>query len=81
DADNLGDYQSVLTSTHTNCLIRLLKSVWLRAFVSTEARILRFPQSLSSVCFEVFFEAAFLSKAFNFNCHLTRSKCIAAGGE
>ncbi|MCO7596847.1 hypothetical protein, partial [Pseudomonas guariconensis] len=28
-----------------------------------------------------FFEAAFLSKAFNFNCHLTRSKCIAAGGE
>jgi len=37
DADNLGDYQPVLTSTHTNCLIRLLKSVWLRAFVSTEA--------------------------------------------
>src|SRR5690606_2651731 len=32
DADNLGDYQSVLTSTHTNCLIRLLKSVWPRAF-------------------------------------------------
>ncbi|MFK5667941.1 hypothetical protein ACI2OW_18800, partial [Pseudomonas shirazica] len=37
DADNLCDYQSVLTSTHTNCLIRfvkerLVKSVWLRAF-------------------------------------------------
>ena len=25
DADNLSDYQSVLTSTHTNCLIRFVK--------------------------------------------------------
>ncbi len=32
DADNLFDYQSELTSTHTNCLIQLLKSGWLRAF-------------------------------------------------
>ena len=32
DADNLSDYQSKLTSTHTNCLIQLLKSGWLRAF-------------------------------------------------
>ncbi|MEE3633675.1 hypothetical protein UIA24_05400, partial [Pseudomonas sp. AL 58] len=32
DADNLFDYQSDFTSTHTNCLIRLLKSGWLRAF-------------------------------------------------
>ncbi|MFW0753627.1 hypothetical protein ACN1C3_02585, partial [Pseudomonas sp. H11T01] len=48
DADNLVDYQSDSTSTHTNCLIQLLKSGWLRSFVSTEARILRFPLSLSS---------------------------------
>ena len=56
DADNLFDYQSVLTSTHTNCLIQLLKSGWSRPFVSTEARILRFPHLLSSVYFEVFCE-------------------------
>ena len=32
DADNLFDYQSDSTSTHTNCLIQLLKSGWLRSF-------------------------------------------------
>jgi len=37
DADNLADYQSYLTSTHTNCLIQLLKSVSIKSFVSTEA--------------------------------------------
>lgn len=37
DADNLGDDQSVLTSTHTNCLIRLLKSDLVKSVVSTEA--------------------------------------------
>lgn len=37
DADNLADYQSYLTSTHTNCLIQLLKSVSIKPFVSTEA--------------------------------------------
>ncbi|WP_238343353.1 hypothetical protein, partial [Pseudomonas sp. RW3S2] len=35
-------------------------------FVSTEARILRFPHCLSSVYFEVF-PNRFLSKAFNVN--------------
>ncbi|MDQ0121838.1 hypothetical protein J2W17_000775, partial [Pseudomonas lini] len=35
------DYQSDSTSTHTNCLIQLLKSGWLRSFVSTEVRILQ----------------------------------------
>jgi len=55
DADNLFDYQSVLTSTHTNCLIQFVKERLVKIFfVSTEARILRFPQSLSSVYFEVF---------------------------
>ncbi|CAD0266259.1 conserved hypothetical protein [Pseudomonas veronii] len=41
DADNLVDYQSDSTSTHTNCLIQLLKSGWLRSFVSTEERTLQ----------------------------------------
>ena len=53
DADNLVDYQSVLTSTHTNCLIQFVKERLVKSFfVSTEARILRFPQGLSSVYFE-----------------------------
>ncbi|MGE8191268.1 hypothetical protein ACQKP4_28675, partial [Pseudomonas sp. NPDC086278] len=54
DADNLVDYQSDSTSTHTNCLIQLLKSGWLRAFVSTEARILQQPLLLSSGYFSKF---------------------------
>ncbi|VVO43949.1 hypothetical protein PS710_06313 [Pseudomonas fluorescens] len=41
-------------ATHTNCLIQLLKSGWLRSFVSTEARILRFPLLLSSGYFQKF---------------------------
>ena len=52
DADNLVDYQSDSTSTHTNCLIQLLKSGWLRSFVSTEARILQQPLLLSSGYFK-----------------------------
>ncbi|WP_225908496.1 hypothetical protein, partial [Pseudomonas lactucae] len=52
DADNLVDYQSDSTSTHTNCLIQLLKSGWLRCFVSTEARILQQPHLLSSGYFQ-----------------------------
>src|SRR5450830_51068 len=52
DADNLVDYQSDSTSTHTNCLIQLLKSGWLRTFVSTEARILQQPHLLSSDYFQ-----------------------------
>lgn len=54
DADNLFDYQSDSTSTHTNCLIQLLKSGWLRSFVSTEARILQQPHLLSSDFFKKF---------------------------
>ncbi|CAD0261916.1 hypothetical protein DENIT_11877 [Pseudomonas veronii] len=54
DADNLVDYQSDPTSTHTNCLIQLLKSGWLRSFVSTEARILQQPHLLSSDYFQKF---------------------------
>ena len=46
--------QSYSTSTHTNCLIQLLKSGWLRSFVSTEARILQRPLYLSSGYFKKF---------------------------
>ncbi|TWR83264.1 hypothetical protein FJD38_24340, partial [Pseudomonas saxonica] len=53
DADNLFDYQSDSTSTHTNCLIQLLKSGWL-SFRSTEARILQQPLLLSSGYFKMF---------------------------
>ncbi|MDR0210125.1 MAG: hypothetical protein LBJ33_13270, partial [Pseudomonas putida] len=66
DADNLGDDQSALTSTHTNCLIRLLKSDLVKHFAQPRPRILRFPLSLSSVYFEVF-----PRNPFNFN-RLTR---------
>ncbi|EPJ2934538.1 hypothetical protein L4O28_005538, partial [Pseudomonas aeruginosa] len=31
------DHQSYITSTHTNCLIRLVKEQLVKAFVSTEA--------------------------------------------
>ena len=37
DADNLATTSLTFTSTHTNCLIQLLKSVSIKPFVSTEA--------------------------------------------
>ncbi|RRV50335.1 hypothetical protein EGJ15_27055, partial [Pseudomonas sp. p99-361] len=37
DADNLFDYQSVLTSTHTNCLIRFVKERLVKS-VSSQPR-------------------------------------------
>ena len=46
--------QSDSASTHTNCLIQLLKSGWLRSFVSTEARILQRLALLSSGYFKKF---------------------------
>ncbi|TPG72819.1 hypothetical protein EAH74_32950 [Pseudomonas mandelii] len=39
DADNLVDYQSDSTSTHTNCLIQLLKSGWLRTKIRTSGQL------------------------------------------
>ncbi|WP_205894342.1 hypothetical protein, partial [Pseudomonas putida] len=38
DADNLFDYQSVLTSTHTNCLIRFVKERLAKSFSSQPRR-------------------------------------------
>lgn len=75
DADNLSDYQSDYTSTHTNCLIQLLKSGWLRAFVSTEARILQQPHLLSSDYFQK------LSKISSTTSTTCASDLSSAGGE
>ncbi|WP_261384520.1 hypothetical protein, partial [Pseudomonas grimontii] len=75
DADNLVDYQSDSTSTHTNCLIQLLKSGWLRAFVSTEARILQQPHLLSSDYFQK------LSKISSTTSTTCASDLSLAGGE
>ncbi|WP_232925997.1 hypothetical protein, partial [Pseudomonas synxantha] len=75
DADNLVDYQSDSTSTHTNCLIQLLKSGWLRAFVSTEARILQQPHLLSSDYFQK------LSKISSTTSTTCASDLSSAGGE
>ncbi|MEN5123235.1 hypothetical protein ABE489_20950, partial [Pseudomonas sp. TWI698] len=38
DADNLSDYQSILTSTHTNCLIRFVKERLVKSFSSQPRR-------------------------------------------
>ncbi|ABA72431.1 hypothetical protein Pfl01_0687 [Pseudomonas fluorescens Pf0-1] len=75
DADNLVDYQSDSTSTHTNCLIQLLKSGWLRSFFSTEARILQQPHLLSSDYFQKF------SKISSTTSTTCASDLSLAGGE
>lgn len=75
DADNLGDDQSILTSTHTNCLIRLLKSDLVKRFAQPRPRILRFPLSLSSVYFEVFSEKPVQLQPLN------SLRSLVAGGE
>ncbi|MDO7903791.1 hypothetical protein ACE1YR_23060, partial [Pseudomonas sp. K1(2024)] len=57
DADNLGDDQSVLTSTHTNCLILFVKERLAKSVSSQpRPRILQQPYFVSSVYFEVFTE-------------------------
>ncbi|MCH7300406.1 hypothetical protein MBA34_15340, partial [Pseudomonas capeferrum] len=38
DADNLCDYQSILTSTHTNCLIQFVKERLVKSFSSQPRR-------------------------------------------
>ena len=65
-----------LSHKHPHELLDSIVKEWLvDSFVSTEARILRFPQSLSSVYFEVFQRTS-----NNFN-HLTRFDLSLAGGE
>ncbi|MCX2686251.1 hypothetical protein OO306_11920, partial [Pseudomonas sp. DCB_AW] len=65
DADNLCDYQSVLTSTHTNCLIQFVKERLVKSFSSKPRRafyafliccqafILKFLTSLSFESFQL----------------------------
>ncbi|MGE7993755.1 hypothetical protein ACQKPE_22520, partial [Pseudomonas sp. NPDC089554] len=54
DADNLGDDQSILTSTHTNCLIRFVKERLAKRFASTEAAHSTAALLRVKRCFEVF---------------------------
>jgi hypothetical protein len=69
DADNLADYQSYLTSTHTNCLIQLLKSVSIKPFVSTEAA-----HSTAALCLVKLFLKKFF---FLLNRLRLRSTCVS----
>ena len=67
DADNLCDYQSVLTSTHTNCLIRFVKERLVKS-VSSQPR--RAFYAFLIYC-QAFILKFFARNSFNFK-HLTR---------
>ena len=67
DADNLFDYQSVLTSTHTNCLIRFVKERLVKSVSSQPRRA--FYAFL--ICCQAFILKFFARNSFSFK-HLTR---------
>ena len=67
DADNLCDYQSVLTSTHTNCLIRFVKERLVKSVSSQPRRA--FYAFL--ICCQVFILKFFARNSFSFK-HLAR---------
>ena len=67
DADNLCDYQSVLTSTHTNCLIRFVKERLVKSFSSQPRRA--FYAFL--ICCQAFILKFFARNSFSFK-HLAR---------
>jgi hypothetical protein len=67
DADNLSDYQSVLTSTHTNCLIRFVKERLAKS-VSSQPRRAFYAFLIACQAFILKFVSR---NSFNFN-HLTR---------
>src|SRR5690606_2130606 len=72
---NLADHQSYLTSTHTNCLIQLLKSVSIKPFALTEAA-----HSTAALCLV----KLFLKKFFfllNRLCLRSTQRLSSAGGE
>jgi len=69
DADNLADHQSYLTSTHTNCLIQLLKSVSIKPFALTEAA-----HSTAALCLVKLFLKNF---SFPLNRLRSRSTCVS----
>ena len=72
DADNLVDYQSVLTSTHTNCLIQFVKERLVKSFSSQPRR-----------AFYAFLRAcqAFILKFFVSLQTLDSLRSLVAGGE
>ncbi len=74
DADNLATTSLTFTSTHTNCLIQLLKSVSIKPFVSTEAA----HSTAAFLTVKLFFENLFSTQplAASINLHLS-----SAGGE
>ena len=75
DADNLATTSLTFTSTHTNCLIQLLKSVSIKPFVSTEAA-----NSTAALCLV----KLFLKKFFfllNRLCLRSTQRLSSAGGE
>ncbi|SPO52634.1 conserved protein of unknown function [Pseudomonas sp. JV551A1] len=67
DADNLCDYQSVLTSTHTNCLTRFVKERLVKSFSSQPRRA--FYAFL--ICCQALILKFFARNSFSFK-HLTR---------
>ncbi|MFF7109181.1 hypothetical protein ACFY9K_19005, partial [Pseudomonas sichuanensis] len=67
DADNLFDYQSILTSTHTNCLIQFVKERLAKSFSSQPRRA--FYALL--ICCQAFILKFFPRNSFSFN-RLTR---------
>ena len=67
DADNLFDYQSVLTSTHTNCLIQFVKERLVKSFSSQPRRAF---YAFLRVC-QAFILKFFARNSFSFK-HLAR---------
>ena len=70
DADNLCDYQSVLTSTHTNCLIRFVKERLVKSVSSQPSQPRRAFYAFLRAC-QAFILKIFSRNSFNFK-HLTR---------
>ena len=65
DADNLATTSLTFTSTHTNCLIQLLKSVSIKPFVSTEAAHSTAAFLTVKLFFENFFSTQPLAASIN----------------
>ncbi|WP_238338605.1 hypothetical protein, partial [Pseudomonas sp. SWRI77] len=82
DADNLCDYQSILTSTHTNCLIQFVKERLVKSFSSQPRRAFYAFLIYCQAFILKFFYYCFLSKAFNFNnLPLAPKRSSLRGGE
>ncbi|WP_218571121.1 hypothetical protein, partial [Pseudomonas sp. F16(2018)] len=67
DADNLGDYQSILTSTHTNCLIQFVKERLAKSFSSQPRRAFYAFLICCQAFILKFFRSRFLQNTFYLN--------------